>query len=162
MNTKITRRIDDLGRIVIPKEIRDNLNINEGENLEISVNNDAILLSKYSKIKNVEEYLIKACTIISNIFEVYIILTDREKVILEIPNKNNITCQNISPKMFAYYQNKEEYNKSLTITDTYSIYENYKYKPIIKNSDYIGNIIIIGNNLELNEKLISLILSLLD
>ena len=64
--------------------------------------------------------------------------------------------------MFAYYQNKEEYNKSLTITDTYIIYENYKYKPIIKNSDYIGNIIIIGNNLELNEKLISLILSLLD
>ena len=38
--TGVIRRIDELGRIVIPKEIRKNLRIKEGENLEIYVDNE--------------------------------------------------------------------------------------------------------------------------
>ena len=44
--TGIIRRIDDLGRIVIPKEIRKNLRIKEGDNLEIFVQNEEIFLRK--------------------------------------------------------------------------------------------------------------------
>ena len=46
-STGITRRIDDLGRIVIPKEIRKNLKIKENEVLEIFINNDEIILKPY-------------------------------------------------------------------------------------------------------------------
>ena len=46
-STGIIRRIDELGRIVIPKEIRKNLRIKEGENLEIYIENDNIILKKY-------------------------------------------------------------------------------------------------------------------
>ena len=49
-STGITRRIDDLGRIVIPKEIRKNLKIKENEVLEIFINNDEIILKKYYQI----------------------------------------------------------------------------------------------------------------
>ena len=46
-STGIIRRIDDLGRLVIPKEIRKNLRIKNGENLEIFVNEeDNIILKK--------------------------------------------------------------------------------------------------------------------
>ena len=45
--TGTIRRVDDLGRIVIPKEIRQNLGIREGDPLEISVDNGAICLIKY-------------------------------------------------------------------------------------------------------------------
>lgn len=45
--TGIVRRIDDLGRIVIPKEIRRNFGIREGEPLEIFVENGCICLRKY-------------------------------------------------------------------------------------------------------------------
>lgn len=49
--TGIIRRIDDLGRIVIPKEIRKNLRIKNGENLEIFVGeNDQIILRKFSQL----------------------------------------------------------------------------------------------------------------
>ena len=46
--TGIVRRIDDLGRIVIPKEIRRNLGIREGEAMEIFLENNRICLEKYS------------------------------------------------------------------------------------------------------------------
>lgn len=45
--TGIVRRIDDLGRVVIPKELRRNLKIREGDPLEIFTENDAICFKKY-------------------------------------------------------------------------------------------------------------------
>ena len=44
----IVRRVDDLGRVVIPKEIRRSLGIREGEPLEIYLENDAVVFRRYS------------------------------------------------------------------------------------------------------------------
>lgn len=49
--TGIIRRIDDLGRVVIPKEIRRNLGIHEGDPLEIFLHEDCVCLRKYSTDK---------------------------------------------------------------------------------------------------------------
>lgn len=46
-STGIIRRIDDLGRIVIPKEIRRNIRVGEGSPMEIFVTEEGILLKKY-------------------------------------------------------------------------------------------------------------------
>ena len=46
-STGIVRRVDELGRIVLPKELRMNLNINERDALEIFVDGNMILLKKY-------------------------------------------------------------------------------------------------------------------
>lgn len=45
----IVRRIDDLGRIVIPKEIRRNMGLNDGDALEITYNNGTVSIRKYKK-----------------------------------------------------------------------------------------------------------------
>lgn len=45
--TGIIRRIDDLGRIVIPKEIRRNIRVGEGSPMEIFVTEEGVLLKKY-------------------------------------------------------------------------------------------------------------------
>ena len=50
--TGVIRRIDELGRIVIPKEIRKSLAIREGESLEIFIENDRLIMTKYSKLDN--------------------------------------------------------------------------------------------------------------
>ena len=55
VSTGIIRRIDELGRIVIPKEIRKNLRIKTGDNLEILVENENITLRKYSQIENITD-----------------------------------------------------------------------------------------------------------
>lgn len=47
--TGIIRRIDDLGRVVIPKEIRNNMKLREGDPLEIYTTNEGIMLTKYTE-----------------------------------------------------------------------------------------------------------------
>lgn len=47
-STGVIRKVDELGRIVLPVELRNTLNINSGNFLEIFVNEDLIILKKYS------------------------------------------------------------------------------------------------------------------
>ena len=55
--TGIVRRIDDLGRVVVPKEIRRTLKIREGDPIEIFTEKDGeIILRKYSQIGEMSEY----------------------------------------------------------------------------------------------------------
>ncbi|MDR2939182.1 MAG: AbrB/MazE/SpoVT family DNA-binding domain-containing protein [Clostridiales bacterium] len=61
-STGVIRRIDDLGRFVIPKEIRRNLHIGQGDYIEIYIEDDAVVLQKFeykSDIKGVAEGFVK-------------------------------------------------------------------------------------------------------
>ena len=53
--TGIVRRIDDLGRIMIPKEIRKTMRIREGEPLEIFTENNMVCITKYEPEKKERE-----------------------------------------------------------------------------------------------------------
>ena len=80
-STGVVRRIDDLGRIVLPKEIRKTLRIRDGESLEIYTNEEEIILKKFtsaSDLKEISQSLIDtiASTIKSNIF-----IADRDNII---------------------------------------------------------------------------------
>ncbi len=63
--TGIVRRVDELGRVVIPREIRKNLKIQDGEPLEIFVENNCVIFKKYQNdstemlSKNLVEALLK-------------------------------------------------------------------------------------------------------
>lgn len=50
--TGIVRRIDDLGRIVIPKEIRRTMRINEGDPFELFLDNGCVVFKKYNAVEN--------------------------------------------------------------------------------------------------------------
>lgn len=55
--TGIVRRVDDLGRVVIPKEIRRSLLIHEGSPLEIFVEDSSVVFRKYNYVTSVKEAL---------------------------------------------------------------------------------------------------------
>ena len=60
--TGVVRRIDDLGRIVIPKEIRRTLRIKEGDPLEIFTDKEGeVILKKYSPIGELSEFATRIC-----------------------------------------------------------------------------------------------------
>ena len=80
--TGIVRRIDDLGRIVIPKEIRRTLRFREGEPLEIYTDNTGeIILKKYSPIADLTEYAQCIAGAVSSTTNALCYVTDRDYVI---------------------------------------------------------------------------------
>lgn len=80
-STGVIRRIDELGRIVIPKEIRRNLGIRDGENVEIFTESDSIILKKYNRMESINNLASILTEIIYNDFNYKIIITDHEQVI---------------------------------------------------------------------------------
>ena len=79
--TGIIRRIDDLGRIVIPKEIRKNLRIKEGENLEIFVQNEEIILRKYSMMNKISDLALELTDAIYTFMKHSIFITDTDQIV---------------------------------------------------------------------------------
>ncbi len=74
----IVRKIDELGRIVIPKEIRKVLRIKDGEALEIHCQKDGIFLKKYSEMKDFQELAKKYLEILSRYVPYDILISDRD------------------------------------------------------------------------------------
>ena len=80
--TGIVRRIDSLGRIVIPKEIRRTMQIREGDSLEIYVESGGdIILKKYSTIDELGKYAQNYANLLSKIVNIPVIILDRERVV---------------------------------------------------------------------------------
>lgn len=75
------RKIDDLGRIVIPKEVRNKLKIQDNESILISYDNNKINISKFSYLNNYNKFLNELCNLLTEIYKIEIVITDREKII---------------------------------------------------------------------------------
>ena len=80
--TGIVRRIDDLGRVVIPKEIRRTMRIREGDPLEIYTSRDGeVIFKKYSLMGGVEDFAAQLCETMSRSTGAICAVTDRDTVI---------------------------------------------------------------------------------
>ena len=80
--TGIVRRIDDLGRVVIPKEIRRTLRIREGDPLEIYTATDGeVIFKKYSPVGELAEFASQYADVLAKISSMPTIITDRDHVI---------------------------------------------------------------------------------
>lgn len=75
------RRIDELGRIVIPKDIRKKLHIKSSETLEIYVVDEEIHIKKYSPLPDIEEYVKNLFDICSRVTGNEYIFTSREIIL---------------------------------------------------------------------------------
>jgi len=79
--TGMIRKIDILGRIVIPKEIRRNLKINSGDDLELYVDGESLILQKHEAMESVGELAKKYCDIIYDHIHTNCFICSRERVI---------------------------------------------------------------------------------
>ena len=75
------RKIDELGRIVIPKEVRSKLKIGENESILISCDDTKINISKYSYLNNYNKFINDLCELLTEIYKVQIEISDRQKII---------------------------------------------------------------------------------
>ena len=80
--TGIVRRIDGLGRVVIPKEIRRTMRIREGDPLEIYTTREGeVIFKKYSLIGGLEDFAAQFCDTLNRNTEFTAAVTDRDSII---------------------------------------------------------------------------------
>ena len=139
----ITRRIDELGRIVVPKEIRYNLGIRDGEPLEITVQDGAIIIKKYSEVENIKDISDKYCKLINDVCNVEIIITDREKIIASSNYLKELINIKLGEKHKKLIDNRESYISD-NEENMFDISGYFTIIPIITSVDCSGLIFIIN------------------
>lgn len=132
--TGIVRRIDDLGRVVIPKEIRRVLRIREGDPLEIYTSNSGeVILKKYSPINELSHYAAEYAETASNILGASVVVSDTDQVIAVSGGlKKELLDKKIDYELDKIIQSKNKYLNDRKIVI-----------PIISQGDAIGSITIL-------------------
>ena len=141
--TGIVRRIDDLGRIVIPKEIRKTLRINEGSPLEIFTDSSGnVIFKKYSPVREIADIAKIYTDAISLSFSCACIIMDTDRVVaVSGVNKKEFDNKNISEefKEFMTINKKIKIDEKIKIVET-SNKESELSVLIISQGDIIGAI----------------------
>jgi AbrB family transcriptional regulator (stage V sporulation protein T) len=80
--TGIVRRIDELGRVVIPKEIRRTMRLRDGEELEIFLDDrDELIFRKFSPVKRIKDFSEEYCSVLSETTGNSTVVCDKDAVI---------------------------------------------------------------------------------
>ena len=149
--TGVIRRIDDLGSIVIPKEIRKNLRIKTGDNLEVYLDGDTIVLKKFSQIESLENVSVDYVEAFNQIIKHNIIVTDRDKVIAVAgPLKKKYLNKEINEFMERSIERRDSFNekqkKDFNIVEGEVENGYYSFASIVSNGDAIGSVMIISTD----------------
>lgn len=155
--TGIVRRIDELGRIVIPKEIRKTLRLREGENLEIYTDSDdKIILKKYSLMNKLEDFSQVFTDSIYAFLKHNIIITDTDKIIAASGDlKKELLGNQISEELENHIMRRntmlESFQKEIKITDDDAYQGSYTMSTIVANGDAVGLVFIFSEQDRLSE-----------
>lgn len=145
--TGIVRRIDDLGRVVIPKELRRTLKIRNGDPLEIYVDRAGqIMLKKYSPINELGQFAQEYAESLNEALGHAAIITDKDSVVA-VAGKNikDLLNQTIGNAVEEVMENKkaEVFSAPVAVTeDQKSAFESAVIAPIISEGASIGTVII--------------------
>lgn len=153
--TGVVRRIDDLGRLVIPKEIRKVHHIKEGDPLEIFTDKEGeIILKKYSPIGELTEFANTYADTISKTTGHIACITDKDTVIaVSGGQKKDFLEKSLSKELEEVIENKEVFkskeNNEIAIPITQNegrerIYNSQVIYPIISDGDVIGSVILLS------------------
>lgn len=155
--TGVVRRIDDLGRIVIPKEIRKTLRIKEGDPLEIFTDKEGeVILKKYSPIGELSEFATGYAETLAKTTGHIACITDKDTVIaVSGGSKKEFLEQDLSKELEQLLEDKEVYtskeNNEVSIPITKNDNKERKYNsqvvyPIISQGDVIGSVILLSKD----------------
>jgi AbrB family transcriptional regulator, stage V sporulation protein T len=156
--TGIVRRIDDLGRVVIPKEIRRTLRIREGDPLEIFVDRDGeVILKKYSPISELGDFAKEYADALYDSLGHPVLICDRDTYIaVSGGSKKEYMNKNISEQVEKAMEerssvlNTEGGNIQL-IDGTSEELKSFTVGPIVANGDPIGAVVIFSKDQSVGE-----------
>lgn len=153
--TGVVRRIDDLGRIVIPKEIRKTLHIKEGDPLEIFTDKEGeVILKKYSPIGELSEFATEYAETLAKTTGHIACITDKDTIIAVSGGlRKEYLEKNLSPELEKVLDNKEIYtskgNNEIALPIIKNDNKDRRFNsqviyPIITQGDVIGSVILMS------------------
>ena len=148
-STGVVRRVDDLGRIVIPKEIRRTLRIRDGESLEIFVDREMIALKKFSKMSDMNEVSKQLVDIVNSVIGQNVFITDRDSF---IAGSGSLKKEYLNKSISKTLEKIMKERKTVVEHEPHVIEliednpEKYSYVicPVIMNGDAIGLVLIVS------------------
>lgn len=152
--TGIKRRIDELGRIVIPRDLREQFKVKPGDNFDIYIEDDRIILEKFSPIDKQRTQLYSMCEVLEEVLESDILFYYNGEIIdpkKEEPQIENITTafENILSEFHSV-----SFNDVQLFSTSNETKAGYTY-PIIKEGIIMGVFIIFKQLAKLDEKQLS-------
>lgn len=153
--TGIVRRIDDLGRVVVPKEIRRTLRIREGDPMEIFTNRDGeIILKKYSPIGEIDGFAKQYAEVLAQISGHKILISDRDQIIAVSGGaKKELIGKNISSQLENLIMDRDTLTTAGGVAKSIPVVENESAPeagqviyPIICEGDIIGSVVIMAKD----------------
>lgn len=153
--TGIVRRIDDLGRVVVPKEIRKTLRIREGDPLEIFTDREGeIILKKYSPMGEMAGFARQYATSLAQVLGCIVCITDQEQIVAAAGNgKRELQDQALSKEVIKLMEERRPVmvsggdKKQVSLTKAgETSYNNQIILPVISDSDVIGCVILVDRN----------------
>ena len=150
--TGIVRRIDDLGRVVIPKEIRRTLRIREGAPLEIYTGKDGeVIFKKYSPVGELGDFVGDYAETLSKTSGYPICNTDTDNIIAVsgVP-KRELSDKKISSDIERFMEEKTTFicrgqEKKVSVVDGNEKYTAGVVAPIISEGDPVGSVVFFSN-----------------
>jgi len=155
--TGVVRRIDDLGRVVIPKEIRRTLRIKEGDPLEIFTDKEGeVILKKYSPIGELSEFAEEYAETLTKTTGHIACITDKDTVIaVSGASKKELLEQGVSSQLEKIMEDQEKYiskeNNNVAVPITKNGKEDRLNNaqviyPIISEGNTIGSVILLSKD----------------
>ena len=130
--TGIVRRIDDLGRVVIPKEIRRTMRIREGDPLEIFTDREGeVIFKKYSPIGELSSFAAQYAETLYKTCNLSVLISDRDAV---------IACAGVSRKEYTDKKLSDEIEKIIEGRGMYTWRSGGEsYSPISDGNSHVVN-----------------------
>ncbi len=151
--TGIVRRIDDLGRVVIPKEIRRTMRIREGDPLEIYTESDGtVIFKKYSPIGELGEFAAQYAEALSKTAGIPACISDKDIVIaVSGVSKKELMNKKISDDIEKIMAQKNTFvfksgEKNVAVSDANEMFSAGVAAPIIYDGDAIGTVMFISSS----------------
>ena len=148
--TGIVRRVDDLGRIVIPKEIRRTLRIREGDPLEIYTEKDGgVIFRKYSPMGDLQEFASQMCEAIGSATGRIAAISDRDTVIaLSGAPKRELIDKPNSPELDRLMEQRKNYRYQdgeavIRVSESSDKYHLGVAVPILSQGDLMGCVMLL-------------------
>jgi AbrB family transcriptional regulator (stage V sporulation protein T) len=151
--TGIVRRIDDLGRVIIPKEIRRTLRLRDGDPMEIFIDNNNVVFKKYKPFDNLNDYAQKYSESLYKTSGHICFITDRDTIIgvsgiskieyFEKPISNEL--EKVMEDRIPYIA-KNKNDKIIPITKESASFYSQVIIPITSEGEIVGAVIFMSQD----------------